>query len=146
MEKAAPLPRPAAPSFGVPPRAAEEQSLGGAPADGATPQKAVKRSKKAERAAAGGMPAPALPRLEAVLGVEDAAAAEAGVSEAVRRTGGTVLRREDTPAGLLLVVRVEGARLADLTTRLGRLGALRRRPEAEAAAVVELTIRIEENR
>ena len=145
----APPPRPAAPaapSYGAPPRAMETPPLGTRSADSVAPEKTTKRAKKAERVVGGGVPATALPRYEALLGTDDAAAAEVGVREAVRRAGGTVLRRETTADGPLLVVRVEGERLPDLVTRLERLGTLRRWPVAVAGGLIELTIRIETNR
>jgi hypothetical protein len=147
----APAPAAPAPSYNAPSRARDELAppMYEAEPDAASAKKAkraMKAPSAASSAAQGVAPAPALPRYQAVLGVEDVGAAEAGASEAVRRAGGVVLRREVLPPATLLVVRLDSSRLQDLLARLERLGTLRQRPEFEMGANLELTIRLEQNR
>ncbi len=108
--------------------------------------KAKKAEGTAPSAAEGMRTAPPSSRYRAVLEVGDVATAEAGTAQAVRRSGGTILRRDTTESGTLLVVRIDAARLAELLTRLERLGRLRQRPEAGTGATMELTVRLEPDR
>lgn len=80
-----------------------------------------------------------------VIRTDDPSRAERDIEEAGSRLGVTVLRRESTPAGRTVIVRLPANRFPALLTRLELLGAVTERPALAADVTGELflTIRLE---
>lgn len=123
---------------------APSQVLQGAP----SPPAALKESRAAtaepvqrRRDAASPVPTP----MRIAIRVEDLVRAEREIGEAVHRIGGTVVRREPTPTGRSVAVRVATDRLPDLWAQLERLGRVTERPghPAGASGEVLVTIRLD---
>ena len=120
---------------------APSQILQGAPASPAArieSRAATPESGPAARDAASPAPVP----VRIAIRVADPVRAEGEVEEAARRAGGTVVRRDPTPTGRSIAVRVATERLPDLLVWLERLGRVTERPLHPTAAPGEVTVTI----